>query len=134
MSSGVTDVTEQQLRNFFLKADKNKDYKLDKDEFAGAVREIAKRHSHPASRCFTLYNIWVFFVVSWFEMGTSFSLPAMGALAARMKFRFDLTETELGSLVGLYYLGVCQLNFLTNMRHSNMVGLFGSHHRGNDDG
>lgn len=56
---------------------------------------------------------YLFVSGSWFEMGTSFSLPAMGALATRMKFRFDLTETQLGSLV--------QSSVLTVLPHSAQV-------------
>eukprot|EP00041_Stephanoeca_diplocostata_P032889 m.1068626 g.1068626 ORF g.1068626 m.1068626 type:complete len:715 (+) comp24225_c0_seq24:402-2546(+) len=109
-SASVMPLSDEQveaLHDFFVHSDTNKDGRLSREEFAEGVRALAQQRSRPPGRCLTLYNVWVFFLCSWFEMGTSFSLPAMGALATRMKFRFDLSETQLGSLVGLYYLGAC---------------------------
>jgi MFS family permease len=40
---------------------------------------------------------------AWFEMGTSFSLPAMGALPDRIKERFDMNDEGIGTLTSAYF-------------------------------
>ena len=45
------------------------------------------------------YILWT----AWFEMGTSFALPAMGALSERIKERFDTTDAGIGVLTAAYY-------------------------------
>jgi MFS family permease len=60
------------------------------------------------------------FLTMWFEMGTSFSLPAMGALSDRIKERFDVTDEGIGQLTSAYFFaamvgplagGVCMDKF-----------------------
>lgn len=40
---------------------------------------------------------------AWFEMGTSFALPAMGALSDRIKERFDISDEGIGTLTSAYF-------------------------------
>ena len=39
------------------------------------------------------------FITSFFELGTSLSLPAMGALAVQVQGRFDCNDAKIGELV-----------------------------------
>lgn len=65
---------------------RGKDGKLDKDTFLEAIRlmdeESGGRQKAPF---FTWRTAYYVFLTAWFEMGTSFSLPAMGALSERIK-------------------------------------------------
>lgn len=56
---------------------------LDKDAFLEEIRRVDIETREPKKRCalLTWRTIYYVFLVSWFEMGTSFSLPAMGALS-----------------------------------------------------
>jgi len=83
---------------------RGKDGKLDKDVFLEAIRlmdeEAGGRQKAPF---FTWRTAYYVFLTAWFEMGTSFSLPAMGALSERMKSRLDITDQEIGVLTSAYF-------------------------------
>lgn len=83
---------------------RGKDGKLGRDTFLEAIRlmdeEAGGRQKTPF---FTWRTAYYVFLTAWFEVGTSFSLPAMGALSERIKARFDITDQEIGVLTSAYF-------------------------------
>eukprot|EP01043_Picozoa_sp_COSAG02_P018633 COSAG02_NODE_875_length_16279_cov_199.143078_3_plen_1291_part_00 len=75
---------------------------LDKEAFKKVVRESVKATDQTSS-LLSGRNLFFLFVTSWSEVGTSFALPAMGALSARIQRRFDCGAAEIGQLTALYY-------------------------------
>ena len=113
---GANQLSEKQrerIRRFVTRADGDGDGTLDPSEFAAAVRALAQEGDASAGgsdrgsmRAFcTPRNIWLAFITSFFEIGTSFCLPAMGALSSRMQARFETNDAGIGALVGYYYAG-----------------------------
>ena len=77
---------------------------LDKEAFLEEIRRVDSEMEMPKSSLLTWRTVYYVFLVSWFEMGTSFSLPAMGALSDRIKYRFDVGDQEIGTLTSAYFL------------------------------
>eukprot|EP01050_Picozoa_sp_SAG11_P014416 SAG11_NODE_1774_length_4271_cov_4.419942_1_plen_536_part_00 len=101
---GLTTHQKADLRTFFHESDTDKSGSLDYAEFAQAVKKLAEQHA-VHSPFFTCRNLWLAFITSFFEVGTSLSLPAMGALAVQVQHRFDCDDAKIGELVAWYYLG-----------------------------
>lgn len=104
------------IRSFVGKADTDGDGKLSEAEFTEAVKALAASADgagggdaaeRRSMRAFfrSPRNLWLAFVTSWFEIGTSFCLPAMGALSLRVQHRFGAGDKDIGALVGFYYAG-----------------------------
>ena len=77
--------------------------KLDKEAFTQVVRKLVEEAEDGGS-LLSPRNLFSVFITSWSEVGTSFALPAMGALSARIQQRFDCGAAEIGQLTALYYL------------------------------
>jgi Ca2+-binding EF-hand superfamily protein len=108
---GGTEITEAEVQNvrvfFTQRMDGNGDQKISRDEFARIVQNYAKNEQNTGRKPFlTCRNLRLMFITSLFELGTSFCLPAMGALATRIQIRYGgLSDAGVGSLVGYYYAG-----------------------------
>jgi Ca2+-binding EF-hand superfamily protein len=103
-----------QVKQFCKDADSDNDGAISLDEFCAAVQQLhvaaegnfanSDRGSMKAF-CSNPRFLWLAFLTSWFEVGTSFCLPAMGALSLRVQQRFSAGDGDIGSLVGFYYAG-----------------------------
>lgn len=101
--TGLTAEQRKRITAFVVDAkDTSTDGTLNKEGFTQAVREMVEATSE-SEPFFTPRNIFFLFITSWSEVGTSFALPAMGALSTRIKYRFDCGDAEIGSLTALYY-------------------------------
>jgi Ca2+-binding EF-hand superfamily protein len=79
----------------------NQHGKLAKELFVKAVLEMSKVKEEASLLSWrTAYYV---FLTVWFEMGTSFSLPAMGALSDRIKVRFNINDEGIGTLTSAYF-------------------------------
>eukprot|EP00978_Attheya_sp_CCMP212_P024794 scaffold78526_cov59-Attheya_sp.AAC.4 len=98
---GLTAAERKRIREW-VKEHRSDDGTLDRDTFIEAISEMeAHEEAHTELRSFrTFYFV---FLISFFEMGTSFSLPAMGALSERIKLRFDIGDQEIGTLTSAYF-------------------------------
>eukprot|EP00539_Tryblionella_compressa_P006019 CAMPEP_0178769758 /NCGR_PEP_ID=MMETSP0744-20121128/21014_1 /TAXON_ID=913974 /ORGANISM="Nitzschia punctata, Strain CCMP561" /LENGTH=674 /DNA_ID=CAMNT_0020426059 /DNA_START=235 /DNA_END=2259 /DNA_ORIENTATION=- len=75
--------------------------KLDKENFIEAIENLEVNNERaPLLSWRTAYYV---FLTAWFEMGTSFALPAMGALSDRIQARFDTNEEGIGTLTSAYF-------------------------------
>lgn len=98
---GLTAAQRRNITKFVRDAEKDSaSGKLDKDAFVRVVRQMAVDTESPL---LSGRNLFFMFVTSWSEVGTSFALPAMGALSARIQRRFDCGAAEIGELTALYY-------------------------------
>jgi len=105
-AAGLNPVQEQKVRSFFKQADKNSTGGLDYAEFANAVKLLHTTSGGGTKQPFlTPINMYMVFVTAFFELGTSLSLPAMGALSVQMQNRFDIGDADIGALVSWYYCG-----------------------------
>mmetsp|Transcript_17005 Transcript_17005/g.39237 ORF Transcript_17005/g.39237 Transcript_17005/m.39237 type:complete len:592 (-) Transcript_17005:751-2526(-) len=99
--STLTTQQKQRLTTWILDH-AGEDQKLDKQEFVQAVLDLeTSTVKPPFCTCRSTYYI---FWTAWFEMGTSFALPAMGALSGRIKDRFETTDSGIGVLTSAYYV------------------------------
>jgi len=103
--TGLSSAEKKQIRNFVENREGGGSGVLDKDAFLEEIRRVDIETKEPKKRCalLTWRTIYYVFLVSWFEMGTSFSLPAMGALSDRIKYRFDVGDQEIGTLTSAYF-------------------------------
>jgi Ca2+-binding EF-hand superfamily protein/MFS family permease len=105
----INDKQKDNVRKFFTqRMDKDGNGEISKAEFIRIAENYAKNEQGQGRRppFFTCRNMGLVFVTSLFEIGTSFCLPAMGALAVRIQIRYGgLTDAGVGSLVGYYYAG-----------------------------
>ena len=76
--------------------------KFDKAAFVGVVRSMVEEGAG-AEPFWTARNAFLLFITAWSEVGTSFALPAMGAMSSRIKQRFECGDAEIGSLTAAYY-------------------------------
>lgn len=99
---GLTAAERQRIREWVEQHRSADDGTLNRATFIQAISEMeAHEEAHTELRSFrTFYFV---FLISWFEMGTSFSLPAMGALSERIKLRFDVGDQEIGTLTSAYF-------------------------------
>jgi MFS family permease/Ca2+-binding EF-hand superfamily protein len=103
-AAGLNEKQKSKLREFVTAADADADDDLDYEEFAAAVRHLASLEDQPTG-FLTARNMWLTFVTSWFEVGTSFACVATSALAVEMQYRMDTDDAGIGSLVSAYFLG-----------------------------
>lgn len=75
--------------------------KLDKDGFIEAVGALERNDEKTA--LFSRRTAYYLFLTAWFEVGTSFALPAMGALSERIQTRFETNEEGIGTLTSAYF-------------------------------
>lgn len=97
---GLSQKQKQRIRDW-VQTHQNEHGKLDKDSFVRGIEEANDLEERPA--LFTLRTLYYVFLTAWFEMGTSFSLPAMGALSNRIQDRFNIGEQEIGTLTSAYF-------------------------------
>jgi MFS family permease/Ca2+-binding EF-hand superfamily protein len=99
-SEGLTAEQKNRLRAW-VHEHQNQHGRLDKESFVEAVRNMSKSKEEAALLSWrTAYYV---FLTAWFEMGTSFSLPAMGALSDQIKERFDTNDEGIGTLTSAYF-------------------------------
>lgn len=109
LSSGEPDRTglsaeqRQKITTFVtLAKDENSTGKLDQETFVKVVRQMVEDADVEPPFC-SPRTVFFIFVTAWSEVGTSFALPAMGALSMRIQQRFECGASEIGSLTALYY-------------------------------
>ena len=85
--------------------------KLDQAAFVNVVRKMVEA-AEVSPPFFSPRNLFFILITAWSEVGTSFALPAMGALSARIQQRFECGPSEIGSLVSSQSHPVLALWFL----------------------
>lgn len=101
-SQGLTHDQKRRLTKWVEDQQRESDEgKLTKEHFIEAVTELdgGNEESQLVSWRTAYYVFWT----AWFEMGTSFALPAMGALSSRIQNRFDVNEEGIGTLTSAYF-------------------------------
>ena len=99
-SEGLKAAQRDRLREWVSET-QNGEGKLDKEAFVEAVVQMSK--SKEEASLVSMRTAYYIFLTAWFEMGTSFSLPAMGALSDRIKDRFDTNDEGIGTLTSAYF-------------------------------
>ena len=99
----MTPAQKDQVRAVIKRCDVDGDGNLNFDEFLAAIREKQVKKSVTAGSI--AENAFLVVVTSLFEMGTSFSLPAMGALSLGIQNRYDVGPGEVATATGIYYGG-----------------------------
>ena len=117
VSSGIeqdelTTEQEKALLEFAAKADADSDMDLDYEEFAAAVKKLVESNTVESAGFLSLRTLFLVFVTSFFELGTSLACQAMGALAVQLQYRFrnqatgqPLADSGIGALTAGYYAG-----------------------------
>ena len=89
--------------------------RLDKEAFVKAIEDMDRLHPHEVASLCTLRS-WVFIILtSLFEFGASYTYFAVGALAAEFKERFDITDSGIGELMSMYFIGAIIGPFLAGI-------------------
>lgn len=96
----------ERIAAFVRDADRDHDGRLDRAELRdGLEAELSRTR---ARRRLTLVAVLgmvaLFGLTAWFELGTSFGLPSMGALAPWIKGRLAIDDAAIGQLTGYYYV------------------------------
>ena len=99
-SEGLSSAQRDRIRQW-VREKQNKEGKLTKDAFVEAVVQMS--NSNEEASLISWRTAYYIFLTAWFEMGTSFSLPAMGALSDRIKDRFDTNDEGIGTLTSAYF-------------------------------
>lgn len=102
----LSETQKARIADFLKDADENQDRLISKEEFKAAIKQAVDQK---ASRTkITFYAAFsacaLFFLTGWFEMGTSFGLPSMGALALQLKQKLGIDDAAIGALTGYYYI------------------------------
>eukprot|EP01023_Acetabularia_acetabulum_P040733 TRINITY_DN3953_c0_g1_i2.p1 TRINITY_DN3953_c0_g1~~TRINITY_DN3953_c0_g1_i2.p1 ORF type:complete len:642 (+),score=137.09 TRINITY_DN3953_c0_g1_i2:61-1986(+) len=100
----MTDYQVEKVSKMIAKVDTNHDGQLNFSEFLAMVKK-SSHSSQPITCRVVMETIFLVIMTSLFEMGTSFALPAMGALSARIRDRYDIGNDKIGTAQGLYYVG-----------------------------
>lgn len=100
-SEGLSSGQKHRLREW-VHAHKNSNGKLTKEAFVDAIVEMGNGTAEKPS-LLSLRTAYYVFLTAWFEVGTSFALPAMGALSDRIKGRFDISDDGIGTLTSAYF-------------------------------
>ena len=80
-----------------------RDGRLGKETFVNAIMKMEGDQDSGKTKLLSVRTAYFVFLTAWFEVGTSFALPAMGALSDRIKDRFDITDIGIGTLTSAYY-------------------------------
>lgn len=99
-SEGLTAKQQSRLR-LWVHQHQNEHGRLDKQSFVDAVQHMTTQPQGKAP-FWTWRTAYYVFLTAWFKMGTSFALPAMGALSGRIKERFDTNDEGIGTLTSAY--------------------------------
>lgn len=107
-AAGLTAAQKKRIREWVATCEERSSGRvLDRQTFLAEVRrmrEEAETGGDGAGVSLLSWRTVIYvFLVSWFEVGTSFCLPAMGALSDRIKARFDVGDQEIGTLTSAYF-------------------------------
>eukprot|EP00549_Striatella_unipunctata_P019143 CAMPEP_0118681368 /NCGR_PEP_ID=MMETSP0800-20121206/4898_1 /TAXON_ID=210618 ORGANISM="Striatella unipunctata, Strain CCMP2910" /NCGR_SAMPLE_ID=MMETSP0800 /ASSEMBLY_ACC=CAM_ASM_000638 /LENGTH=656 /DNA_ID=CAMNT_0006577653 /DNA_START=25 /DNA_END=1995 /DNA_ORIENTATION=- len=83
---------------------KDRGGKLDKDAFVQSVRSMADEIGDKPPSLYSPRSLLFLFLTMWFEVGTSYTYFAVGALADRFKERYDITDAGIGQLTSAYFI------------------------------
>lgn len=99
-SEGLTSKQRNRLCSW-VKQNQNEQGRLDKDTFIQVVMNMEANQEKPS--LLSWRSVYFIFLTAWFEIGTSFVFPAMGALSDRIKDRFLITDEGIGTLTSAYF-------------------------------
>jgi Ca2+-binding EF-hand superfamily protein len=99
-SEGLSAEQRDRLRAW-VHEHQNQKGRLDKESFVEAVRTMEEAEEKDS--LWSWRTVYYVFLTAWFEMGTSFALPAMGALSDRIQDRFDINDEGIGTLTSAYF-------------------------------
>eukprot|EP00768_Dysnectes_brevis_P001442 gnl/Dysnectes_brevis/1370_a1539_2672.p1 GENE.gnl/Dysnectes_brevis/1370_a1539_2672~~gnl/Dysnectes_brevis/1370_a1539_2672.p1 ORF type:complete len:632 (+),score=220.00 gnl/Dysnectes_brevis/1370_a1539_2672:1596-3491(+) len=107
-TAGVEGHIDQAKFSAAIKAmDLNDDGMIDQEEFRAAVQASVKASNkkEPLTAAIIFRNTWLVLCVSLFEIAVSFGIPVISAISGAFKDDMGLTESDIGSFTGVYFIG-----------------------------